>query len=151
MSEIVLGEGPRNALIMLIGQNPGNEEVKIGRPFVGRSGKYLDGVLRKNGLIRSQIYITSVVKEGTPGNRRPTPQEIKRWLPHLIGEIKEIRPKIVALMGAVAWQIPRFEGIKYIETYHPAAAMRFPEMRKKFEADIRELKSLVIRYNKKND
>ncbi len=142
MSEIVLGEGPRNAHIMLIGQNPGREEVKLSRPFIGRSGQYLNGVLRQNGLVRSQIYITSVVKEGTPGNRRPTPQEIKRWLPHLIGEIKAIKPKIIVLMGTVAWQTPRFDGIKYIETYHPAAAMRFPEMRKKFEADFQELKSL---------
>lgn len=50
-----------------------------------------------------------------------------------------LRPHIIVLMGRVAWQAPRFEGIGYIETYHPAAAMRFPEIRARFEADIRKL------------
>jgi DNA polymerase len=75
----VPGEGPRNAKIMLVGQNPGKEEVKQGRPFVGRSGKYLDKVLRENYLERKKLFITSVVKQTTPGNRKPTAQEIRDW------------------------------------------------------------------------
>lgn len=73
---IVLGEGPRHAEIMLVGQNPGKEEVKLGKPFVGRSGKYLNTVLNKNNIDRSKLYITSVVKQSTPRNRKPTEQEI---------------------------------------------------------------------------
>lgn len=139
VKDIVLGEGPGNAQIMLVGQNPGGEEVKIGRPFVGRSGKYLNSLLVRNKIDRNQLYITSLVKQSTPRNRRPTEQEIRRWMPYLIDEIKRIRPKIIFLMGEIAWRTPRFKGIDYIETYHPAAAMRFPKSRERFERDIVEL------------
>lgn len=135
------GEGPEDAEIMLVGQNPGKEEVKQGRPFVGRSGQYLNEVLNKNDIDRSKLYLTGVVKEPTPGNRKPTADEIRRWMPSLVSEIKHIKPKIIVLMGRVAWRTPRFEGIEYIETYHPAAAMRFPKARKKFEADMGLLKT----------
>jgi uracil-DNA glycosylase family 4 len=139
MGTIVAGEGPRNAEIMLIGQNPGSEEAKQGRPFVGKSGKYLDTVLRKNNVDRSKLYITSVVKETTPGNRRPTAQEIRYWMPYLLEEIRQVKPKIVVLMGKIAWKTPRLKAIEYIETYHPAAAMRFPRTREKFENDFEKL------------
>lgn len=139
IKEIVLGEGPRHARIMLIGQNPGQEEVKQGRPFVGRSGKYLDKVFIENNIDRSKLFITSVVKQPTPRNRRPTEKEIRYWMPYLIDEIRQIKPKIIVLMGKVAWKAPRFEGIKYIEMYHPAAAMRFPKARDRFKKDFEKL------------
>jgi len=139
MRTVVAGEGPPNAEIMLIGQNPGGEEAKRGRPFVGRAGKYLDSVLKKNNLDRSKLYITSVVKETTPRNRKPTAQEIQYWLPHLLEEIARVKPKIIVLMGKVAWETPRFEAVEYIETYHPAAAMRFPRARERFENDFERL------------
>ena len=139
MSLIVASEGPRNADIMLVGQNPGREEARQGRPFVGRSGKYLDIVLSKNSLDRSKLYITSVVKETTPNNRKPTAEEIERWMPHLLQEIEQVKPGIIVLMGTVAWKTPRLQGVEYIETYHPAAAMRFPGARRKFEGDFERL------------
>jgi uracil-DNA glycosylase len=137
--EMRYAEGPETATAMLVGQNPGREEVKQGRPFVGRSGKYLNKVLKDCGLTREQLYITPLVKEPTPGNRKPTAAEIKYWIPCLEREIKNINPRIIVLMGRVAWHAPRLEGIGYIETYHPAAAMRFPEIRARFETDIRTL------------
>ena len=143
MGTFVAGEGPLNAEIMLIGQNPGSEEAKRGRPFVGKSEKYLDTVLRKNNVDRSKLYITNVVKEMTPGNRRPTAQEIRYWMPYLLGEIRQVEPKIVVLMGKIAWKTPRLKAIEYIETYHPAAAMRFPRTREKFESDFEKLKNEV--------
>jgi uracil-DNA glycosylase family 4 len=141
--EIVYGEGPSDANIMLIGQNPGKEEAKQGKPFVGRSGKYLNGVLLKNNIERSKLYITSVVKETTPRNRKPTGQEISYWMPFLVEEIQRVKPKVIVLMGEVAWKTPHFEAINYIETYHPAAAMRFPKARERFERDIRKIKALI--------
>jgi len=138
---VVYGEGPAPAGIMLIGQNPGTEEARQGRPFVGMAGRYLDVVLEKNNIDRSRLYITSVVKETTPGNRRPTAKEIGRWLPHLVREIRRVKPGVVVLMGRVAWRVPRLQGIEYIETYHPAAAMRFPKVRLRFENDIKVLAS----------
>ncbi len=141
MGIIVAGEGSQNPQIMLIGQNPGSEEARQGRPFIGKSGKYLDTVLKKNHIDRSKLYITNVVKEKTPGNRKPTAQEISHWMPYLLEEIRQVKPEIVVLMGKVAWETPRFEGIEYIETYHPAAALRFPKAREKFENDFAKIKN----------
>jgi len=135
----VAGGGPSNPKIMLIGQNPGSEEAKQGRPFVGKSGRYLNTVLRKNNIDRRKLYITSVVKETTPGNRKPTAAETQYWIPYLLEEIKQVKPQVVVLMGEIAWKTPRLENIEYIETYHPAAAMRFPAVRKKFENDFEKL------------
>lgn len=72
MAKIVGWEGPENAEVVLIGRNPGSEEAKQGRPFVRRSGKCLDTILKKNHIDREHLYITSIVKETTPANRRPT-------------------------------------------------------------------------------
>jgi DNA polymerase len=148
MATIVPAEGPQNAEIMLIGQNPGREEAKHCRPFVGRSGKYLDMVLSKNNLDRSELYITSVVKETTSRNRKPTVHEIQYWIPYLLKEIRQVKPRIIVLMGSVAWNTPRLDGIDYIETYHPAAAMRFPRAREKFERDLKRLQKLSVQLQK---
>ena len=147
IANVVLGEGPRHASIMLIGQNPGREEARQGRPFVGRSGKFLDKTLKKYGLDRHLIYITSVVKETTPNNPKPLKAEIQRWMPHLMSEIEKVNPKAVVLMGTVAWQVPRSANIKYIETYHRAAAMRFPKARARFERDLTGLRLFVDQAN----
>ncbi|MBI2851598.1 MAG: uracil-DNA glycosylase [Chloroflexi bacterium] len=145
MGTVVPGEGPASARIMLIGQNPGEEEARLGRPFVGRSGKYLDRVLAENGIDRKELYITSVVKETTPGNRPPTRQEVEYWLPYLMDEISRVKPGVVVLMGRVAWEIPRLVSITYVETSHPAAAMRFPRLRSAFEEAFRRLKGFLTK------
>jgi DNA polymerase len=128
---------------MLVGQNPGAEEDKTGKPFIGRSGKFLNKVLTQNGIRREEIFITNLVKHLSPENRKPLPDEIEACAPYLKAQIKTIKPKIVVLMGKVAWQAPRVEGITYVETYHPSAAMRFTKMRKRFEEDFNALKKLL--------
>lgn len=135
-TQAVPGEGPAHAEIMLVGQNPGTEEDKTGRPFVGRAGRYLNKILQNNHINRHDLFITSVVKHKTPENRKPTRAEIEACVPYLIDQIKEIDPKTVVLMGRVAWKVPHLDRIEYIETYHPAAAMRFPRFQSKFEADF---------------
>ncbi len=137
--KLVFGEGNLNAKIMLIGQNPGADEKKLGRPFVGKSGKYLHKILGENRINRKKLYITSVVNLKTPRNRKPNKKEINFFIPYLIEKIKIIKPKVVVLMGAVAWQTPKIKGIRYIKTYHPAAAMRFSNMRKKFKEDFKKI------------
>ena len=139
----VPGEGPEDAKLMLVGQNPGEEEDRTGKPFVGRSGKFLDKTLNQNDIQRKSIFITSVVKHKTPNNRKPRPDEINACLPYLKKQIDNIKPEIIVLMGKVAMQTPRRQGIKYLETYHPTAAMRFPKFRDKFEGDFRLLKKLI--------
>jgi DNA polymerase len=136
----VPGEGPLHSKVMLVGQNPGEEEDRTGRPFVGRAGKFLNAVLNKNGINREDLFITNVVKHKTPKNRTPKSDEIAACLPYLTCQISEIKPEIIVLMGAVARQVPRDERVAYVETYHPSAAMRFPKMRKKFGEDFKALK-----------
>jgi uracil-DNA glycosylase len=142
----VAGEGNPNAKIMLVGQNPGKKEDETGRPFVGRSGIYLDKVLQKNRLERESFFITSIVKHASPGNRPPKPDEIKACVPYLEEQIKLIKPKIIVLMGKIAGKLSRQPDIEYIETYHPAAAMRFSKVRKKFEIDFTTLAAKVKQF-----
>jgi DNA polymerase len=135
----VPGEGPLTAKVMLIGQNPGAEEDETGRPFVGRSGKFLNKVLAEHGLKREELFITSIAKHVSPKNRKPLPDEVKACLPYLTTQINFIKPKIIVLLGQSAKETPRFEGIEYIEAIHPSAAMRFNKMRDKFERQVAEL------------
>jgi uracil-DNA glycosylase len=139
----VIGEGPANAKVMLVGQNPGEEEDKAGRPFIGRSGKFLNKVLAKNKISREELFVTNIVKHLTPENRKPLPDEIVSCSPYLAAQMLSIKPKIVVLLGAVAWQTPRLEGIEYVETVHPSAAMRFTKMRKRFEEDFANLAKIL--------
>ena len=138
--QAVPGEGPQNAKLILIGQNPGTEEDKTGKPFVGRAGKFLNKVLAQNGLNRDEIFITNIVKHVTPQNRKPLPDEVEACVPYLTQQINLVKPKVVVLMGAIAWQTPIVEDAEYFETVHPSAAMRFTKMRKRFEEDFRQLK-----------
>jgi uracil-DNA glycosylase len=135
----VPGEGPINAKIMFVGQNPGAEEDAAGRPFVGRAGKFLNKTLQKFGLTREDVFITNLVKHTSPKNRAPLPDEIAACQPYIVEQIQIIKPKIVVLMGATAWKTPKLNGVNYMQIYHPSAAMRFTKIRIKFEADIQKI------------
>jgi DNA polymerase len=91
----VPGEGPAGAKVMLIGQNPGTEEDNAGRPFIGRSGKFLDAALKKNGISRESVFITNIVKHKTPGNRLPLKDEISACKVYILEQTKLIEPNIV--------------------------------------------------------
>jgi DNA polymerase len=135
----VPGEGPLHAKVMLVGQNPGAEEDEIGRPFVGRAGKFLTKTLAEFGIKREELFITNIVKHTSPENRKPFADEIAACVPYLITQIAVIKPKIIVLLGATAKETPRIEGIEYMEVTHPSAAMRFKNMRDKFRQQIAEL------------
>ncbi len=132
----VPGEGASNPRLMLVGQNPGREEDETGRPFVGRAGKFLNKVLGENGIRREEVFIGNIVKHITPGNRKPFPDEIEACKPYLKAQLELIKPQTVVLMGKAAAEAPRLNDIRYVETVHPSAAMRFTKMRKKFEDDF---------------
>jgi uracil-DNA glycosylase family 4 len=135
----VPGEGPLNARVMFVGQNPGADEDESGRPFVGRAGKYLTKTLAEYGIKREDIFITNIVKHVSPKNRKPFDDEVAACLPYLTAQIKFMKPKIIVLLGAAAKETPRIEGIEYIQIIHPSAAMRFTQMRLKFRTQIAEL------------
>jgi uracil-DNA glycosylase len=135
----VPGEGPLNAKVMLVGQNPGADEDELGRPFVGRAGKFLTKTLAEYGIKREDVFITNIVKHVSPENRKPFADEVAACLPYLTTQINAIKPKIIVLLGASAKDTPRMEGIEYIQVIHPSAAMRFTKMRQKFREQIAQL------------
>jgi len=106
---IVLGEGDPESRLVLVGEAPGEEEERRGRPFVGRSGRLLDAALAEAGLRREALWITNVVKhrpttvqDGRRRNRAPRPDEIAAWLPWLQAELEILQPLVVVCLGAVA-------------------------------------------------
>ena len=157
---VVPGEGPANAKIMIIGQAPGSEEDKIGKPFIGRAGKFLNELLKIAKIKREKIFITSPLKclPQPPPNRKPTKKEIEACLPYLKKQIKIINPQKFILLGEVAFSVffpckklKDFRGKwvtlrqaqgkkKFFITYHPAAGLRFPKIKKILEKDFRKLK-----------
>jgi len=98
----VIGEGSHNAEIMFIGEAPGKNEAKTGRPFCGASGKILDELLNSARILRKDVYITNIVKDRPPMNRDPLPEEIKIYGPFLDSQIEIIQPKTIATLGRYA-------------------------------------------------
>jgi uracil-DNA glycosylase len=148
-SQSVFGEGPKNAQLVLVGEQPGEQEDLKGRPFVGPAGAFLDDALEQAGLIRNNLYITNAVKhfkfEVRDGRRvglKPQASEIEACRPWLESEIEILQPELVVAMGAVAARSlfqravtvselrGRFfqneRGLTVLVTYHPSAALRHP-------------------------
>lgn len=135
----VPGHGALDAPLMMVGEAPGAEEDRCGIPFSGPAGQLLDRSLAKLGVARSRIYITNVVRYRPPENRMPRSGEIKVCITHLLMEIRIVRPKIIAALGATAAQslLGTKASLKtlrsrYIDAgaqrifpmYHPAYALR---------------------------
>ena len=98
----VIGEGSHTAKIMFVGEAPGRNEAKTGRPFCGSAGKILDELLKGVGIDRKDVYITNIVKDRPPENRDPSPSEIESYGPFLDRQIEIIQPKVVATLGRYA-------------------------------------------------
>lgn len=153
----VPGEGNPNAKTMFLGEAPGPLESKTGRPFIGRSGKFLTKMLDKIGIKREDVFITSPVKF-YPGRRAPTLEEIKHGMTHTKKQIDVIKPKFIVLLGNVALhalideniniskvhgKIIEKDGIRFFPTFHPSAAMRFTKVRIRMEEDFRKIKRFI--------
>ena len=155
----VPGSGSATADIVFIGEGPGFHEDRLGLPFVGRSGDYLEYLLDLIDMQRDQVFITNVVKHRPPDNRDPRPDEIfacKVWLDE---QLAIIRPAVIATLGRFSMaryfpneRISRIHGkpdfsgspvTAYYPLFHPAAALRNPGLRRDMEADIRRLPELV--------
>lgn len=154
----VPGEGSSSAEVVFVGEAPGKNESRGGRPFIGRSGKYLRSLVRNIGLSEDEVFITSPVKY-LPKRGTPYKKDIIHGRQHLLKQLEVIKPKIIVLLGNVARAalLPDFvslinhghgtviekDGIKYFVTFHPAAAVRFPKVRTAFEGDFEKLRSLI--------
>ena len=153
----VPGEGPTNAKMMIVGQAPGVQEDKVGRPFIGPAGKFLDKLLKIAQIDRKRIFVTSPIKCFPPKNRKPTKKEIEACLPYLEKQIEIINPQKFILLGEVAFSVffPKKKlknfrgkwleknGKFYFPTYHPAAGLRFPKIKKILEKDFRKLRNIL--------
>ena len=142
-NKAVPGQGAVNAKIMFVGQAPGKKEDLLGKPFVGKAGIFLDYLLKKNKISRKKCFITSVVKCFPPKNRIPSKNEAETCVKnYLIKQISIINPKTVVILGNIAKRyVPKelLKNKKVIYTYHPAAGVRFPKIRKKISKDFKKI------------
>ena len=164
----VIGEGDPDANILFVGEAPGAQEAKSGRPFVGSAGKILDRLLDSVGLKRENVYITNVVKDRPPDNRDPTAEEIRLYAPFLRQQIKIVRPSVIATLGRFAmdfflreFDLPQqgrrigslhgqvleaeaaYGDVAVVPLYHPAAAFYNRGLESVLEEDFRVLARYV--------
>lgn len=152
-TNLVFGEGDPDARVMFVGEAPGSDEDRTGRPFVGRAGQLLDGMIGAMGLSREGVYIANILKARPPGNATPTPAEIEACGPFLLRQIEIIEPEAVVTLGKPAAgyllgttdALGRLRGrwhewrdFPVMPTYHPAYLLRAytPENRAKVWADL---------------
>ncbi len=100
----VIGEGNHRAAIMFVGEAPGSQEAKTGRPFCGRAGNILTELLDSVGIKRKEVYITNILKDRPPDNRNPKSEEIEACVPYLEKQIEAIRPEVLCCLGNFATQ-----------------------------------------------
>ena len=161
-TNLVFSDGNPFAKIMIVGEGPGANEDKEGKPFVGRAGKLLDKMLTAIKLNRKNVYISNVVNFRPPMNRRPTDEEIKKYLPFLNKHIELINPKILLLLGSTAlnalignevviskargkWTNKKFgeSTIQIIASFHPAFLMRQPDQKKYAWEDLKMIRKKI--------
>ena len=153
-NHIVFGEGGERAELFFIGEAPGADEDRQGRPFVGRAGQLLTKMIVAMGKSRDDVYIGNIIKCRPPGNRDPEPDEVGACEPFLQKQIQVIRPKVIVTLGRVAVQtllrtktpISRLRGqwqlyhdIKVMPTFHPAYLLRSPAAKKPAWDDLQEV------------
>ncbi len=150
---IVFGEGNPRAKLVFVGEGPGRDEDIQGRPFVGRAGKLLTKIIQAMKLERKDVYICNVVKCRPPGNRNPQPDEVASCEPFLMKQIESINPEVIVSLGSVAtglmlklknFKMGQLRGTfhqygdsKLMITYHPAALLRNPSLKKPVWEDMK--------------
>ncbi len=159
----VPGEGNWQAELMFVGEAPGEEEDKQGRPFVGRAGQLLTKIIEAMTFRREEVYITNVVKCRPPENRTPRPEEIEKCAPYLETQIRAIKPKVIVALGKVAadFFIPLrlgmtelrgnfffYQNIPVMPTFHPSYVLRNegrPEVKRLVWKDMQKVMALLAR------
>jgi DNA polymerase len=174
-TQAVFGEGPRGARVLVVGEQPGNDEDLAGKPFVGPSGKLLDKAFESAGIDRGDIYVTNAVKHfkwarDTGGKRRihktPSAGEVRACFPWLEMEIKLLRPEVIVCLGATAakailgksFSVMKSRGKPFkselapvvFATVHPSAVLRAPRDQRErasreFLADLKKVGAAIRR------
>ncbi len=151
---LVFGVGRPDAVLMFIGEGPGQQEDEQGIPFVGPAGQLLTKIIEAIGLTRDEVYIANIVKCRPPGNRAPLPEESAMCLPYLRRQIEIIRPSIIVTLGNVPTQtllqttagitktrgmFVERDGILFMPTFHPAYLLRDPSKKKEVWEDMKKI------------
>ncbi len=155
-TSVVFGEGAEHAPVMFVGEGPGAEEDRTGRPFVGQAGKLLDGMIFALGFARGEVYIANVVKCRPPGNRDPQADEAAACAPWLDRQIDLIRPRVLVALGrpaarrltgstapmrAMRGRWTSYRGIPVLVTFHPAYLLRSPAEKRSAWEDLKAVRS----------
>jgi DNA polymerase len=159
-TQTVFGSGNAQAELLLVGEAPGAEEDRQGKPFVGKAGKLLDAMLLAIGLKREQVYICNVLKCRPPANRNPQPAEVESCAAFLSAQIKFVKPKVILALGRFAAHsllqteapiykmretrnvLPEAE-IPVVVTYHPASLLRNPKQKAEAWQDLCKVTNLL--------
>jgi len=167
----VPGEGNPKAKLVFVGEAPGREEDRQGRPFVGNAGKLLTEMIEKIGLRREDVFIGNILKCRPPNNRDPLPEEVEACSTYLIRQLDVIKPSIIACLGRHSASFLfnlfglEFRGIgrergrvreverwgkkvKLMALYHPAAVLYRPQLRENLEKDFRVISGLFTQRKK---
>jgi uracil-DNA glycosylase family 4 len=158
-NKVVFGSGNPSADLMFVGEGPGAEEDRQGLPFVGAAGELLTKIIQAIDRTREQVYIANVVKCRPPGNRDPQPDEVATCRGYLDQQIALVRPRVLVALGRVAAQtllgndspIGRMrgqwfqvQGIPTMVTYHPAALLRNPALKRPTWEDMQQVRDFLL-------
>lgn len=150
----MFGEGNPRARLVFVGEGPGADEDREGRPFVGKAGKLLDNMILAMGLRRGDVYICNVIKCRPPDNRNPAPDEIATCKPFLLRQLAAIRPTFICGLGKFACQslletdtpitrlrghLVPWNGAGFLSTFHPAYLLRYPAAKRDVWRDLKLL------------
>jgi len=157
-TQTVFSDGAPTARLVCVGEAPGRDEDLQGLPFVGRAGQLLNKMLAAIDLKREDVYICNVLKCRPPDNRTPLPDEVERCIPYLEQQIALVKPVLICALGLSASQALlgtkasmtsmrgrtfEYKGIPLIPTYHPAALLRNPNLKREAWVDLQRIRDLL--------
>jgi len=157
-THIVFGDGDPSARLVFVGEGPGFEEDRTGRPFVGPAGQLLSKIIAAMKMSRSQVYICNVIKCRPPANRNPQPAEINACRPFLERQLAAIGPEVICTLGTFAAQTlldttapisklrgryHDYNGIRLMPTFHPAYLLRNPDRKREVWDDMKKIMALL--------
>ena len=165
MKRLIIGKGSILADLLIIGEAPGAQEDLEGKPYVGKSGKLLNELLKQVGIdFKKDVYFCNVIKCRPPNNRKPTTREINIHKPWLLQQIKLVDPKFIILTGSTAMRTIldvkspisnlrgkwiRKDGREIMTIFHPSYLLRFPskEIEKPYHLTLKDLKKVSRKLN----
>jgi len=158
-TQTVFSDGSPTAKLVFVGEAPGRDEDLKGLPFVGRAGQLLDKMIAAIGMRREEVYICNVLKCRPPDNRTPLPEEVEQCLPYLEQQLALVRPALICALGLSSLQALlktkasmasmrgrtfEYKGIPLIPTYHPAALLRNPSLKREAWVDMQRVRETLI-------